>query len=285
MARRLRVRSAGHPTDATMGSTVSAALGYRCSPLQDEATRGGHHRFSLLTNQRTLVREELVGRTDHHGTVEFARMEGHGSRRGNKRRRRHPKPPSPQGRAPPATPPGRRGGLLRQHQAQRPGQCVLVPASCSIQVIGRVDSFDMPEDSSRGPAHRGAGSPRHLRVRQQSGNRTRQGRPRRAPRRRHTPSRTPPRAHITTTTTHTAPPSATPRLPPPPAHRHRPPQPRSGISGARRAGAVSSKGGVAGNRTGGVTSYGSLGEGGSITDAPEGPEDRSLNYVHYTAAS
>ena len=73
MARRLRLRSAGHPTDATMGSgrpaqRLDIAARYHRTRLRAGI---GHHRFVLLTNQRKLVREELVGRTDHqrHGRV------------------------------------------------------------------------------------------------------------------------------------------------------------------------------------------------------------------------
>ena len=213
MARRLRLRSAGHPTDATMGSTVSAALGYRCSLPQDEATRGGHHRFVLLTNQRTLVREELVGRTDHqrHGRVRalgVVTAAAGAIRAGGD----HSRPPSPAWtctssdtsrsarRAASTTPseasgPLRRRAGLMQHSGDRQSR-LFRHAGGQQSRAGRprLRSTSTPTASdsrvATGPARVGRGFAAPTRVR---GGPLGDGTP---------PSRAPPRAHITTTTTH-----------------------------------------------------------------------------------
>ena len=164
MARRLRLRSAGHPTDATMGSTVSAALGYRCSLPQDEATRGGPHRLVLLTNQRTLVREELVGRTDHqrHGRVRalgVVTAAAGAIRAGGD----HSRPPSPawtctssdtsrSARRAASTRPSEASGPMRR----RAGLMLHPRRSAESTLSTR------RRTASRGPADQGSGAPRHL---------------------------------------------------------------------------------------------------------------------------
>ena len=217
MARRLRLRSAGHPADTTMGSGRPAQRFDIAARTTGRGYAPGSSITdpSFLTNQRKLVREELVGRADHqrHGRVrELGAVTA--SARSTTRRRRPPRRHHLQhGRAPPATPPGRREGCVdKTKRSIRANASTRRPHAAS-QEIGRVDTSTRRRTAVAG---RQTKAPEHLdthRVRRQIGNRTRQGRSRLCnPTRLRggplgdgtLPSRALPRAHITGGTTSTA---------------------------------------------------------------------------------